>query len=135
MKVTGFMGVALALTFALFVFGCASSGSAVSSDGTVDSDLVAGEGETLVIVERESSFVGSAIKYEVYIDGNKVLTLSNGATGKVVVPHGEHTIYTRVMRPIGEKPVSEQLSFTAASIDLYFRTRPNMNNVVLEADY
>jgi hypothetical protein len=128
-RVTGFMGMsALVLTFTLFAFGCASSG------GAINENLVAGEGETLVTVERESSFVGAAIKYEVFVDGNKVLELSNGESGKVVVPNGEHTIYTRIMRPTADKPMSERLDFTADSTELHFTTKPAGNKAVLTED-
>jgi hypothetical protein len=123
------MGAVLAAV--LVLAGCASSG------GAANDNLVAGEGETLVTVQRESSFVGSAIKYEVYIDGNPVLKLSNGATGKAVVPNGEHTIYVKAMRPkfAGGPIISEELDFTADSTERYFRTKPDMNDIVLEADY
>jgi hypothetical protein len=128
-KVTGFMGMlALALAFGLLVYGCASSG------GSTNNNLVAGAGETLVVVQRKSSFIGAAVKHEVYIDGNKVLELSNGASGKVVVPNGEHTIYTRIMRPTADKPMSERLTFTANSTELYFTTKSAGNNAVLTED-
>jgi hypothetical protein len=117
-RFTGFTGMlVLALTFVLFVSGCASSG------GTINDNLVAGEGETLVTVQRESAFAGSAVKIEVYIDGNMVFKLSNGAAGKVVVPNGRHTIYVISKNPFSPDAPSDSLSFTADSIERYFRTK------------
>jgi hypothetical protein len=120
--------LAVILTVGAGVSGCASSG------GIINETLVAGPGETLVVVQRESSFVGSAVKHEVYIDGNMVLELPNGAMGKTVVPNGEHTIYTRIMRPFGATPMSERLSFTADSTELHFTAKAAMNNAVLTKD-
>jgi hypothetical protein len=128
-KGTGFMGMlALALTFGLLVYGCASSG------GSTNNNLVAGSGETLVIVQRESSFIGAAIKYEIHIDEKKALELANGATDQVVVPNGVHAIYAKMMRPIAGKPESVPITFTADSTDLYFTVKPAGNKIILTAE-
>jgi hypothetical protein len=110
------MMLAVMLTFGLVATGCASSGRVINEAA------VAGAGETLVVVQRESAFVGSGIKVEIYIDGKPALQLPNGATGNVVVPNGQHTIYAKGLRPMGGQPPSDTLVFTANSTEIFFTT-------------
>jgi hypothetical protein len=46
-----------------------------------------------ITVERASSRVYSGFRGRIYIDGRSMLTLANGASGKISIPPGEHTIY------------------------------------------
>jgi hypothetical protein len=73
-------------------------------------------------VQRKSAFLGSAIIVEIYVDDKSVLQLPNGATGKVVVLNGQHTIYAKRLMPAGRQYPSEELAFTADSTEIYFTT-------------
>jgi hypothetical protein len=46
-----------------------------------------------ITVERAASKVYSGFKERIYIDGKSMLTLGNGASGKISISPGEHTIY------------------------------------------
>jgi hypothetical protein len=128
--VNGIGLTALVFFLALSFGGCASTGGGESAGGNV----VAGDGETLVVVQRKSAFAGAAIKHLVFIDGEQKLALGNGASGKIVVPNGEHTIYTVIDRPGNTDPLSDKLDFTADGTELHFTTRSALNNAVLTED-
>jgi hypothetical protein len=131
-KLAAGMGTAVVVFFLVFLFlGCASTGGGSASSDGKSANIVVGNGETLIIVQRPSSFVGAAIKHLVFIDGEQKLALGNGASGKIVVPNGEHTIYSMIDRPIKNKPLSERLSFTANGTELHFTAKAAMNNAVL----
>jgi hypothetical protein len=49
-----------------------------------------------IIVERVSSRVYSGFREHIYIDGKSMLTLSNGASGKILISPGEHLIYAEL---------------------------------------
>jgi hypothetical protein len=119
----GLVSVMLIIGFAFA--GCTSSG------GTINDDLTAGAGETLVIVHRESVFVGMAVKQNIYVDGELVLQIANGATVKFVIPNGRHTIYAAPSSGNTDQFKSDIISFNADSTDLYFTVGKNVNYTTL----
>ena len=131
-KIASGIGLAaLMFSLALFFAGCASTGGGGESAGD---NAVAGDGETIVVVQRQAAFAGAAVKHLVFIDGEQKLALGNGASGKIVVPNGEHTIYTAIDRPGNTDPLSDELDFTADGTELHFTTRSALNNAVLTED-
>ena len=116
---------------ALFAAALGLCFAACASTGGGSGDVTAGEGETLIVVERKAAFVASAVKHLIFIDGQQKLELINGATGTIVVPNGEHTIYTVTARPGNSDPMSQRLTFVADGTELHFTTRTSFNNIIL----
>jgi hypothetical protein len=49
-----------------------------------------------ITVERAESRIYSGFRERIYIDNKSKLTLTNGSSGKITVPAGEHTIYAEL---------------------------------------
>lgn len=78
----GFIGLIIGLT----VFGCATT-----SAGTDVS--IPGQNESVIIIQRENSFVGIAVTMKVWVDGVEIApTIRNGREIRFIIPDGEHTI-------------------------------------------
>jgi hypothetical protein len=121
----------IVLVFGLLVFGCASSGSSQSTGDVINAALTPGDNETLIVVQRPSAFVGAAVQHFIFVDGEQVLSLPNGSSGRIVVSNGEHTIYSMINTPIKVKPMSERLTFTAGGTELHFTAASAVNKAVL----
>jgi hypothetical protein len=67
-------------------------------------------------VERANSRIYSGFRERIYIDGRSIATLTNGASGKVSIPPGEHTIHAEL--------------YTLTSARLRFNARPGLKFVV-----
>lgn len=78
--------------FVLFVFitGCSSAPPKTDSITLVE----LGENESLIVIQRASSFIGSGISPKVLIDGQERGKLPNGGELQLVVPNGTHKIQT-----------------------------------------
>ena len=99
-----------ALLFACFgLASCAStpSGRDLQPDGEYG----------VIAVRRTSNLYGSAVGFDIYIDGTKAGSVRNNSSSRLRVENGHHTIqirWGRVQSPI--------LSFTANSNELHFTT-------------
>jgi hypothetical protein len=69
-----------------------------------------------ITIERVNSRVYSGFRERIYIDGRSRLTLANGASGKISIPAGEHTIYAEL--------------YTLTTDSLRFDARPGAKFVV-----
>jgi hypothetical protein len=76
--------------------------------------------DTEISVERAESSINSGFKERVYIDGKEKLSLANGASGKIIVPDGEHTIHATLYTLIADK-----VTFGARSSPISFVIIPN----------
>jgi hypothetical protein len=82
-------GVVLAGLFFLILCSCASVDSAI---GGV-SNISVGPNESIVVIKRNRSYVGSAVGVDIFVDGNKVASVDNGKETAFTVQNGRHTIY------------------------------------------
>ncbi|MDR3356852.1 MAG: CsgG/HfaB family protein [Spirochaetaceae bacterium] len=80
-----------------------------------------------ITVERSESKIYSGFKERVYIDGKSRLTLVNGASGKITIPAGEHTIHAELYTLKTEK-----LTFNARSGVRFVVTPHSMDSFVIE---
>jgi hypothetical protein len=80
-----------------------------------------------ITVERTDSKVYSGFKERIYIDGKSKLTLANGASGKISIPAGEHTIYAELYTLTTDK-----LKFNAKGGLRFVVTPHSMDNFVIE---
>ncbi|MDR2343018.1 MAG: CsgG/HfaB family protein [Spirochaetaceae bacterium] len=80
-----------------------------------------------ITVERADSKVYSGFKERIYIDGKSRLTLANGASGKITIPAGEHTIYAELYTITTDK-----LNFNAGSGIRFIVTPHSIDNFVIE---
>jgi methionyl-tRNA synthetase len=70
---------------------CSRCGAKLTPLSTnIDTDS---NGECLLVVERKSSFMGMALKFKAYIDGNLVKELSNGETFSLPLKNGKHNLF------------------------------------------
>jgi hypothetical protein len=114
--------LAVLLTFVLILAGCASS-EVVKDGGSV----VAGSDESVIIIQRASTFVGAAVKYKIFVDGQIKCEIANGKTEGITVKNGEHTIYAD-----SSHGLSDRIAFTTVSGDIkFFSVKPEMNKVTL----
>jgi hypothetical protein len=80
-----------------------------------------------ITVERTDSKIYSGFRERIYIDGKSRLTLANGASGKITIPAGEHTIYAELYTLTTDK-----LNFNARSGLKFVVTPHSMDNFVIE---
>jgi hypothetical protein len=84
--------------------------------------------DTEITIQRADSRVNSGFRERIYVDGREVLVLTNGATGKFVVPDGNHTIYAELYTLTTQK-----LNFTAGGGAIRFVVTPHSTrNFVIE---
>jgi hypothetical protein len=112
MNKTVYAALLAALLFAGF-----TAGVYAQSGGTVE-----------ITIQRADSRINQGFRERIYIDGRSLLTLTNGASGKISVPRGEHTIHAELSTLI-----TPQLRFTAGTSPLTFVVTPySMSNFVIE---
>jgi hypothetical protein len=75
--------------------------------------------DTEILVQRADSPTNSGFKERVYIDGKERLSLANGASGKITVPNGEHTIHASLYTLTTQK-----MTFNAGGSSLIFVITP-----------
>ncbi|MDR0683653.1 MAG: CsgG/HfaB family protein [Spirochaetaceae bacterium] len=80
-----------------------------------------------ITVERADSKIYSGFKERIYVDGKSMLTLANGASGKISISAGEHTIYAELYTLTTSK-----VKFTARSSVKFVVTPHSMDNFVIE---
>jgi hypothetical protein len=80
-----------------------------------------------ITVERANSRVYSGFRERIYIDGRSRLTLANGASGKISIPAGEHTIYAELYTL-----TTETLRFDARPGAKFVVTPHSLENFVIE---
>jgi hypothetical protein len=80
-----------------------------------------------IMVDRANSKIYSGFKERIYIDGKSRLTLSNGDSGKISIPAGEHTIYAELYTLTTDK-----LTFNARGSLRFVVTPHSMDNFVIE---
>ena len=80
-----------------------------------------------ITVERADSKIYSGFKERIYVDGKSRLTLNNGASGKISLPAGEHTIYAELYTLTTSK-----VTFNARSSVKFVVTPHSMDNFVIE---
>jgi hypothetical protein len=107
--------ILVVLSLVLFTFcGCFSMGGGGGSPARK-----AGSGETAVLVQRVEMPINAGFKERIYIDGREHLVLTNGSSGTIIVPNGEHTISADLYTlSTGKVP------FTAQSRELKFIVTP-----------
>jgi hypothetical protein len=80
-----------------------------------------------ITIERASSRVNSGFRERIYIDGRSMLTLTNGASGKISIPAGEHTIYAELYTI-----TTDSLRFNAGPGVKFVVTPHALDNFVIE---
>ena len=80
-------------------------------------ERTAGEGESEIVVNRVSNFVGSAVNIKIFIDDEERMLLGNGKNETVIIPDGRHSIYAK--HPFGMK--SSAIMFVAAGSRIVFQ--------------
>jgi hypothetical protein len=80
-----------------------------------------------ITVERADSRIYSGFRERIYIDGRSRLTLANGASGKISIPAGEHTIYAELYTI-----KTGTLRFNAAPGVKFVVTPHSLDNFVVE---
>jgi hypothetical protein len=84
--------------------------------------------EVEIIVQRADSKINAGFKERIYVDGSSKLSLSNGESGTIRVPDGDHTIYAELYT-LKTAP----LSFSARSGTVRFTVTPHsLRNFVIE---
>jgi hypothetical protein len=79
-----------------------------------------------ITVERAESRIYSGFRERIYIDGRSKLTLTNGSSGKITVPAGEHTIYAELYTL-----TTERIKFAAAPGIKFVITPHSMDNFAI----
>jgi hypothetical protein len=80
-----------------------------------------------ITVERAASKVYSGFRERIYIDGRSMLTLANGASGKISISAGEHTIHADLYTI-----KTEPLRFNAGPGVKFIVTPYSLDNFVIE---
>jgi hypothetical protein len=80
-----------------------------------------------ITVERASNKIYSGFKERIYVDGKVRLSLANGASGKISIPSGEHTIHAELYTL-----TTDRVTFNAKSGVKFVVTPYSMNNFVIE---
>jgi hypothetical protein len=84
--------------------------------------------EVEIIVQRADSKINAGFKERIYVDGSSKLSLSNGESGTIRVPDGDHTIHAELYT-LKTAP----LSFSARSGTVRFTVTPHsLRNFVIE---
>lgn len=117
-------GIYVFLCAALLAFsGCLTTNSASMA-------RQAGDNESEILIRRTESPINAGFKERIYVDGVQKLVLTNGDTGKIIVPNGNHTIYAELYTM-----TSEKTSFTAESNPLAFMITPySIRDFAIEPD-
>ncbi|MDR1411449.1 MAG: CsgG/HfaB family protein [Spirochaetaceae bacterium] len=106
-----------AALFAALLFAGFTAGICAQSGGTVE-----------ITVQRADGRINQGFRERIYIDGKAQLNLANGASGKIAVSRGEHTIHAELYTL-----TTPRLQFTAGSSPLAFVVTPySTNNFVIE---
>ena len=80
--------LAVLVIFGLFLIGCASVGQTPPPV-----PVQPGIGESVVIVQRKSTFIGGGVGMRVWLNGNEIASkIMSGGEMKMVIPDGEHSI-------------------------------------------
>jgi hypothetical protein len=84
--------------------------------------------ETEITIQRAESRINAGFKERIFVDGKEVLVLANGASGKITVPDGNHTIHAELYTLTTGK-----LDFNARGGVLQFVVTPHTTkNFVIE---
>jgi hypothetical protein len=106
------------MSFSMFFFGCASS---AEHNEQIPADKTPGPGESLVIVQRISSFAGKVIKMQIWIDDEEVVgSIKNDVRSFIVIPNGSYTIQagsTKIDR-------GNEITFTVNDEEISFQANP-----------
>ena len=117
-----FVAVVVVAAISCLGLGCTAA-KPLSSAGmpTVEQleamERTAGEGESEIVVNRVSNFVGAAVKIKIFINDRELLLLGNGKSGTVVIPNGRHSIYVK-----GGALKSSAILFGATGNRIVFQT-------------
>ncbi|MDR1108576.1 MAG: CsgG/HfaB family protein [Spirochaetaceae bacterium] len=85
-------------------------------------------GTSEITVQRAASRINQGFRERIYIDGRQQLTLTNGGSGKIVVPRGDHTIHAEL-----SSLTTAKVQFTAGASPLAFVVTPYaLDNFVIE---
>jgi hypothetical protein len=85
-------------------------------------------GTTEITVQRADSRINQGFRERIYIDGKQQMILTNGASGKIAVSRGEHTIHADLY-----SLTTERVRFTVGSSPITFVVTPySTSNFVIE---
>ncbi|MCL2186957.1 MAG: hypothetical protein FWB86_14080 [Treponema sp.] len=109
------------VSFTLLITGCASAPAKIQGTGALT--VSPGQNESVVVVQRVSSFTGSAIPMRVWINNEEVVSgIRNGGEFQLIIPNGQHTIQA------GSSGVDKgnNVVFVANGEAIYFNAVPRM---------
>jgi P pilus assembly chaperone PapD len=85
---TMFLAFLTVLSISIIMAGCATN-----SVGLDVSAVIPGENESVIVVQRKSTVVGSAVSMTVWVDGVEVASsVRNGQEVRFIIADGEHSI-------------------------------------------
>jgi hypothetical protein len=85
-------------------------------------------GTTEITVQRaDNRNIYQGFRLRIYIDGRAQLNLTNGASGKITVPRGDHTIHAELYTLTTAK-----VQFTAGSSPITFVVTPQLTGLKIE---
>jgi hypothetical protein len=117
-SVTLFLAVLTVLAIGIIMAGCATT-----PVGTDVPAVIPGENESVIVVRRKSTFVGSAVSMTVWVNDVEVASsIGNGQEVRLIVTDGEHLIQA------GSTAIDKgkSVSFSASGEELTFFAEPQM---------
>jgi TolB-like protein len=116
-KVFKLFGVIIGFSFftAMTFISCASGSSVMEDMGT---NISVGRNESLIVIKRNKTFVGSAVAIEILINGKVISSVYNGSQTSFKIPNGNHTIMAVVANDRSIK--TAELPFDADSMEITF---------------
>jgi len=91
-------------------------------------NISAGSNESIVVIKREKKFKGSTVGVNIFVDGQKVVSVDNGQETAFTVQNGRHTIYAS--GPLGLMK-SGEITFEVQSQKVTFAAEVRSSSVEL----
>ncbi|MBV6393816.1 MAG: hypothetical protein KPEEDBHJ_03060 [Anaerolineales bacterium] len=96
---------------------------------------MSGQAQKKLIIRRKEIPYGMAAAVKIYLNDIEIATLKNGEEKRIDIEQGNHSIYAKLVAPIGSKtPTSEISNFTVHDYDVVVITYPTNMGVACETD-
>jgi len=69
-----------------------------------------------VTFERKKSFIGCAVPMRIYVDGNMIAVLKNGAAQQIDIPSGKHKVIVEMWSAVSENEVEFSSEFSKTHV-------------------
>ena len=112
--------ICLALCIGILLAGCAS---APAETETKAPDLIPGQNESLVVIQRKKTMAGAAMSMRVWVDEAEAASgIRNGQEIKLIVANGEHVIQAGS----SNTDKGDSVTFSVAGEEITFYAEPQM---------